>query len=207
MLTRASSKSQMVENVEEETEAAVAAAEMDDCEPKSKRSSQEDNEQVIDLTAKSRHGSTGSNPESSTSASPFPPVDFMNASHFGPLRIGATSGGSASNIHAMAGGRQSSLAFAAQAAAAAAAAASGGSAFPLEHNSHSSTSLAAALYQRSLLAAAVAGVGGSNASSGGTCSPSSSSFRTPLLQHHQLHNLQHSHSNQVPHPLHLPCNQ
>ncbi len=190
----------MVENsVEEETEAAVAAEMQDDMQTS-------DQQGVIDLTAKSRHGSTGSNPESSSTAniSPFPPVDFMNASHFGPLRIGATSGGSASNIHAMAGGSnsggRSSLAFAAQAAAAAAAAAAA------QSGGNFDTSLAAALYQRSLLAAAVAGsaaaaaaaASGSHSTSSSPPSASSSSssthpaFRTPLLHHHHHHQLYQS---------------
>ena len=171
VLTRASSKSQMVENVEEETEAAVAA-EMDDQPTLSGKESttggEDISDQIIDLTSKPRHGSTGSNPET-TSA--FPTVDLLSSSSSSTTpyphsyRLGGMSTGSASNIHQI---QQSHFGLFGTG--------NPQSAFPIENNS-----LAAALYQRSILAANVAA---SNSSSG-------TSLRNPLLHHHHLVNNTH----------------
>lgn len=114
VLTRASSKSQIVENVEEETEAAVRAEEMgEDSElgskPKALKSepSEDISDQVIDLTAKNRHsidsndsghgsGSGSFAMSSNTSGGSF---ELFAAKTVANYNLMNTSGGSASNIN------------------------------------------------------------------------------------------------------------
>lgn len=97
VLTRASSKSQMVENVEEETEAAVAEEMMNETPSKSMKT--DDDNQVIDLTSKNRHSIDSNDSANYTSSTPnsasgatISGIDLFS-------RLGTGPGGSASNIH------------------------------------------------------------------------------------------------------------
>ena len=189
VLTRASSKSQVVENVEEETEAAVAAEMNDDHQSSMMKEDEDITDQVIDLTAKPRHGSTGSNPETTTTTSAFSslrhnnsndfPNNFHQLHHSQPHNAiygstAATLTGSAGNIllhnnhqppHQLHQAAPTSSLFQTSLIHPSASVTTG-----IQPNTSllEGSSLAAALYQRSILAAAIAASSNSSSSIGGT---------------------------------------
>ncbi|OTF76496.1 hypothetical protein BLA29_007873, partial [Euroglyphus maynei] len=104
VLTRASSKGQMVENVEEETEAAVAAeALMQDNDQsnqtlkKTKGNPEDISDQVIDLTNKrSANEEKSTSPNTTNIINSATAADIMFPTHLSPFRLTSTT--SASNI-------------------------------------------------------------------------------------------------------------